>query len=491
MEKFYFEGKVSPGVLSALLFIIMDILVIGLLDVVLTRIVCIVYFRKVNNGQPIVVKSADIPGLTHFLIGSPWSLVNMAAVLCKMALLGVIFYGNLDIGDSILKPVNDNRDATFDIRPNDTILSDPGKDYAVRRRFDRSKFCMIRYQGNASLDYYPIRFNLVGDKKLEEDVVFDVSESNPVRYDINDDTIECMSPNMTDNEIKLLRVVGCTRLDDEDPSRCKSVVSQNISRRGDYNAIDIQPRLGGKLVSEIYKYSEDDINEIFKDYPSFTKRFTCLATNIDDGVKPVEYVHCLLVAFNETTPSAPQTIVERWVVEQFNSERNFVLPYRGIIFDDIFDFSEAAAANYLENLYIESDYESMSGDLIAMSSIYRSFPADNKTFVRFKQKNDSEQAFATISQWVVWLLAACIVIILVAFVVTTILLRFDKRPRFNTINGLSSIVREEYVPSGQSYNDDGNKVILGLRFTKDDKMHFGPIEDYGQAEKLQDGYDIF
>lgn len=286
MSKIYFAGDVSPGILSALLFIIMDILVIGLLDVVLTRVVCIVYFRKVNNGQPIVVKSADIPGLTHFLIGSPWSLVNMVAVLCKIALLAIIFVGNIDIGDDTQRPVNDVRDATFVIRPNDAILSDPNKDYAVRRRFERSKFCMNRYQGNAILDYYPIRFNLANRAVLEEDVVFDVSDDNIVRYDIDDETVVCMSPNNTMEEMKLQRVLGCTRLGEEDPSQCKSVVSQNISKPGDYNAISIDPHTTGKVVSEIYKYSEDDINNIFKDdYPSFTKRFTCLATNIYDGVK--------------------------------------------------------------------------------------------------------------------------------------------------------------------------------------------------------------
>lgn len=494
MSKFYFDDGVSPGVLSALLFIIMDILIIGLLDVVLTRVVCIVYFRNVNNGQPILVKSADIPGLTHFLIGSPLSLVNMAAVLCKIALLVIIFIGNIDISDDAKKPVNDFRDATFDIRPNDTVLADPSKDYAVRRRFDRSKFCINRYQGSAVLDYYPIRFNLSDGVVLQDDAEIDVNDANAKRYDIDDETVICMSPIQTKNEKTLQRVLGCTHLDDLDDldsSRCKSVVSQNISRPGSFNWVN-EPRTTGRLVSELYRYSDEDVNTIFEDpYLSFTKRFTCLATKIDDGDSTVPYEHCLLVAFNETTTNDPQTIVERWVVEQFEGQRRFVLPFRGIIFEGIFDLSENAAVNYLENLYIESDYESMSGDLIAVSSIYRSFSTGDKLFVRYDRKNNSEEAYATISKWVVWLLVSAIVIVLVALVVTTILLRFDKRPRFNTINGLSSIVREEYAPSGKSYTDDGKKkAILGLRFTKDDRIHFGPIEDFSEAQKMPEGYDV-
>lgn len=494
MSKFYFEN-LSPGILSALLFVIMDILIIGLLDVVLTRVVCILYFRNVNNGQPIVVKSADVPGLTHFLIGTPWSLVNMGAILCKISLLAIIFVGNIDIGDNTQRPVSRMRNATFVLRPNDDVLSDPKRDYAVRRRFDRSKFCVNRYNHNATLDYYPIRFNLANGMHLKQDVVFNVTDTNVKRYDVDDASVVCMSPTETENEMKLQRVWGCTRIAETDhPTRCKSVVSHQINKSFDYDALSIEARLNGRLVSQIFKYSAENVSTLFSDdYPTLEKRLTCFSTNLHD-VKQADlrYMHCLLVAFNKTTATSFQTIIERWVLEVDRGERFFVLPYRGVIFDGIFNITEAAAEAYLENLFLESDYESMSGDLIAVSSIYRAFTTDQqRQFIQYDTRGESQAAFATISKTVVGLLAAATAVIFLAFVVTTLLLRFDKRPRFNTIDGLSSIVREEYAPSGQSYKDEGKKAILGLRFTKDDKMHFGPIANYDEAEKLQDGYDVF
>lgn len=57
------------------------------------------------------------------------------------------------------------------------------------------------------------------------------------------------------------------------------------------------------------------------------------------------------------------------MTEVDDDKQYFVLPYLGVIFVGLFHFSDEAAQTYLENLYLASDYEAMSRDIIAVSSI--------------------------------------------------------------------------------------------------------------------------
>lgn len=45
---------------------------------------------------------------------------------------------------------------------------------------------------------------------------------------------------------------------------------------------------------------------------------------------------------------------------------------------------EPAAKNYVKNLYLKSDYKSMNGDLLALSSVYRELDTvDQGLFVKY------------------------------------------------------------------------------------------------------------
>ena len=137
---------VQPGVISAILFIFLDIFTVGVLDIVLARVVCLVYYRRIQEGTPISVKSADIPGLSNYLLGKWLSWINLFAIFTKLALLGVVLAANISIGSKEATTDFQTRDATFVLAPSDEHI-DQGLVYTVRRRFESSKSCFKEGEG--------------------------------------------------------------------------------------------------------------------------------------------------------------------------------------------------------------------------------------------------------------------------------------------------------------------------------------------------------
>lgn len=519
---------VQPGVISALLFIFLDIFTVGLLDIVLARVVCLVYYRSINEGRPISVKSADIPGLSNYLLGRWLSWINLFAIFVKLGLLAVVLTANISIGSKEALTEYEVRDATFTLEPSDAHIS-YGKNndivYTVRRRYESSKSCFKDGDGDERITYYALRFNLQNNQKLLYDNgTKDVNETASV--DVDDASIICMSPDDVNDEDPLITVVGCTRLaehnakndkrnnntnsnsnnanDDSDGrDSCLTVVSQTQVKPapGDdkYKTGDLYM---GEIVHEYRDYNNETVRDTFPEYDD--PLLTCLSTEIgiDSTAPPSRYTHCLLVAFKRAPSSSNsskmeinETIVERWILGPDDAgvpERSFIMEYPGIRFDGHFDIGRLASARYLQLPFPFTDFRTLSGELVAQASHYQYLGgnASMRSRGRVGRKIYKDHAVVTtVYKFAVAMVAVSVILVLVAFVVTQLYLYKDRRPRFNTINGLSSIVREEHTPSGRSY-DEGESAILGLRFTQDDRMHFGPLSNYEEGRPFQDGYDV-
>lgn len=435
------------------------------------------------------MKSADIPGLSNYLLGYWLSTVNVIAVVSKVLLLAVILAANITINDKQWTNTV-SLDATFKL--------DPSNDFTNRTLVmkipDRMRACSQRAQTDKTLiAYYPIRFNLTNNQQLENDFV--QPGNNGIDLFINDSTVVCMLPNEVPGSKPLIVVSKCTRA--KNNLTCLDVVG--VQKDITMTPIPTMSKklLDGEIDFDVVEYNEEDVQSTFSEYVNPT--FTCLSTRLDhDGSvdsNGIKITHCLLVAFNKTKIGktiTTETIVERWFVgpdEQGVDEKKFEMSYPGVVFNEIFNISRLGRIRYLRSVLPDSDFLSLSGDLITQSAVYEYLGknASAKKFERVDVSRDSP--VSTINIYVIALVISSAIIVLVAFFITQLVVQFDKRPRFNTINGLSCIVQEQFTPSGRSL-EKGKQSILGLRFTNDDKMHFGPLSKYEDAQVYQDGYDV-
>lgn len=469
------ELFVQPGVISALLFVFLDIFTVGILDIVLARLVCLAYYRNINEGKPVSVKSADIPGLSNYLLGHSLSLINIVALGTKLALLVVVLAANMSIQTRGTKTNVERRDATFVFDPTD---ADRNSSYRVRRRLETSKSCFE--EDGDQLIYYPLRFNLKDGQKLEGSDVVDSIDDGDV-LDVDDSSVVCMSPTQVSNHEPFVRVLGCTR---KESGQCLTVISRNTTMDASNVSYTTGDPYDGEIAHYYLDFDPDAVRRLWSDYDD--PKLTCLTTEIgiDANASPSTYSHCLMVSVSK---DKKETVVERWVLSTKESTETayslFIMEYPGIRFEGALEFGRLAAAQYLELPFPFTDYRTLSGDLVAQGSQYK---YDSKR-VEILVKVDS--TVTVIGYWAVGLVIGSILIVVLGFIITVVLLRNDTRPRFNTINGLSSIVREEHEPSGRSYTT-GESAVLGLRFTNADSLHFGPLSSKDEGTPYQDGYDI-
>lgn len=473
------ELFVQPGVISALLFIFLDIFTVGILDIVLARLVCLAYYRNINEGKPVSVRSADIPGLSNYLLGRSFSFINIVALGTKLALLGVVLAANMSIQTRGTRTDIKSRDATFNFDPTDKNRNVENR-FKVRRRLETSKSCFE--EKDDELIYYRLRFNLKDNKNLEgSDITSDEGEIE--MYDVDDATVECMSPSQVGNSESMVVVLGCTR---KEAGECLTVVARTMKKN-----VTVDPEIGDTYYGEItHNYLEFDDGFVKRSWNEWDNPvLTCLTTQIgiDAGSKTSTYSHCLMVSVQN---GEKETIVERWILsplEGTNSRDNpygqFVMEYPGVRFKGKTEFGKLAAAQYLELPFPFTDYRTLSGDLVAQASQYSYDPK------RVQVLEKVESPVTVIGYWAVGMVAGSMLLVILGFIITVILLRNDTRPRFNTINGLSSIVREEHEPSGRSYTA-GESALLGLRFTNADSLHFGPLSSKDEGTAYQEGYDI-
>lgn len=496
--------NIRPGVLSAILFICLDVALVFLLDEALARITCFMYYRDIDNGQPFHVRSTElIPGFGNFLVGRKYSFVNLFAILMKIALLTIVLLVNLSIGGQETVTRTQFREGTFAFDPSDESIS-ANSTSQVATRMERTKSCFI--QDNDILTYYPLRFNLLqdgsalGTERLSNaNLNFNINVNESVRqtieededtrvFQVDDSSIICMSPSNVNNAEPLVEVVGCTRIDKFEHHSCLTIIAAEFQKRADNLS---SPTIEPSVVDtghELWTFNSDEIQRTFYEYEK--PQFTCLFTQIGleksivtaEFPDPLEYVHCLLIAHStgERT-SEDRTIVEHWNFLKAGSPGNvdgtdkFIIQYPGIVFKGKLNFGKLASERYLQAPFPFTNYVTMSGELIAQSSYFLNFSQFDNTRVSTLQSTENNVVITTIEFYAVYLLSALVVVVLVLFVSIFIVTRSDKRPRFNTIDGLSSIVREEQFPTGRSYTK-GETTILGLAF-KGDHLHFGPLRD--------------
>lgn len=487
LSRYFPIERVPVGALSAMLFILLDVFTVGILDIVLARVVCLAYYRNISEGKPVSVKSADIPGLSNYLLGRSLSVINIVAILTKIGLLAIVLVANITIDAVSFRTINESRQATFALSPSDAHIAQ-NYNYLVRRRPENMKTCM-KVNDDQSITYYEIRFNLANDVVLDDTDYGSASDEEGM-YDVDDSTVICMSPSKVANPKKLITVNGCTRINDSDtsPNSCLNVIQ--VKKNAPSDRFVENEEYDGDIKNMYRDYDQDVVDALFEEDGYEKPLFTCLSTKIGIAASgnaiDSDFTHCLLVSY---LPRADETIVERWLLTRTDEDNvfEFTLEYPGIRFDGNYSIGRLASARYLQLPFPFTDYRTLSGELISQAADYRYLSSGDNNVGKLDALKVGE-TITIIPKYAIALVFGAVAAVIVALLVTVFLLWRDKRPRFNTINGLSSIVREEHSPSGQSYVA-GESALLGLKFTRDDRLRFGPLQNEDEATKFVDGYD--
>lgn len=474
--------KVSPGVLSAILYIFLDLFSTALLDITLTRVVCLRYYKRIDRGERIDVKSADIHGVSNYLVGSRSYFINIVALCIKLSFLVVIFFANISIDSEDSNYTKTHRYGTYQLQPSDKYIQEHKgeEESAVNKISENIKSCYIQ-EGN-NITYYALRFNLSNSEQMEQrrtNINYYSHNSECIAnrtLDVNESTVFCMSPKIVRNEDMLIHVRGCTRIDGKNQTLCLSSLAEpelktapliqsfesSIGTNSNSNS-DGRNDDGNRDNNRLIVFNGTEVRQTFSEY--INPLLTCLSIPIavrNENERDF-FNHCLLIEYNGVQNT---TTVEQWTFRG----GQFIMMYPGIIFESIVPFGKEASIRYLQQPFPFTDYKTMSGQLVSQASEYTCFDRENDQEVRIINPD----TVATIPLYTVVVVIACGAFIVVCFIVTCVIVSVDNRPRFNTVNGMSSIIREEYMPSGRSYMA-GEKVLLAMNHISDDEIRFGPI----------------
>lgn len=457
---------VPAGAVSAFYFIVLDLFASTLLDLVLARAVCSMYFRRINFGFGLRIQSADIPGVTNYLLGRFLTIPNVIVVIVKLIFLACILIIELGITSATISTKTPaNRMATFEFNASDEIW-DPNNHHAVSRRREFVRRCSTFDKETGVITYYHIAFNLSHGEELENEII---NNGNSPVFQVNDTTIECLAPGkVRDEDISpMIEVIGCSQLVDtvctNETQLIRPVDLEKVKSRTEISQVGVLNAGPYELSFSQITVTDDEVTDIFPEYADsqYTDpQLTCTWTNIGliTDLQFRQLWNCLLIVYQGSS-----TIIDRWEY----GGKQMVRKFPGPVFKGKLDYGAFQRAYNLQNLRISLNWQFFSSIIVTNAVIYE--PREWSITVLSNTKSVTRVSAST----------AILASLLVIFSVTTRLIVAcsigkDERPQLNTLDGLSSVAREESQPSGRSYVK-GRETILGLSYHDNNQLHFGPV----------------
>lgn len=468
--------NIGAGYISAFYFVILDIFLLTQLDIVFSRVVCYLYYHRINAGFPVSVQSADIPGVTTNLIGRYYSRANIIVYLLKFFCLGCLLYIDLGITNvEITTTAMITRTGIFVFNASDSVWVEQSGTF--RKEWELFWPCYI--QKGEIAQFYDIAFDFSHGLVLDNELAgYDTSQV----YQLNDTTLECLSPDYVTEKYTSpgISVIGCSQLE---PTNClnETIISKSADLRSDVTLQDGRANVAKGNVTYPYKVVHYDYNAIFIIFPvyatnatiSHESEMTCTTTFIGLYSKGLnrEFTNCILVVYNEST-----TIIEQW--EYNASDKKLVRYLPGPVFSGTVEFGRLQRINQLSQIRptgVRWNWLSFSASIAARSMVYQ---YRNQTFERYKTRTEGTE----LSRRTITLAAILLILVIVARLVVTFTVGQDSRPQLNTIDGLSSIGREEFQPSGQSLVS-GDNLLLGWSCKGSTLARFGPVRSADHCVK--------
>lgn len=467
---------IDNGVVSAFYFIFLDIILLTCLDDTLSRLLSHYYYREIYDGNPLWLHSGDIPGVTNFIVGRRLSLLNIAALATKAFFIGMVFLLDLNI---FAEPSNPSVQLLSTFALDSPMIPKNGTDFFYNEVFqpwERTVSCYrlsrVTAPAKNSITFYHVAFNLTnGNEYLQDDVrPLPTSVGNIIF--INHTTMTCLSPNNVRESKPLVSVFGCSSLGRDSDSNCNRPA--NVKRTAPFMRPGIR-RKKEQYILYVYgypysaiEYRAHEFKTTFPEYVGNGKNTTlhCFRNSYRLGRQLKTW--CLLKMIENGT-----TLFERWDYDWKNETLKRVFP--GPVFDTVLDLQLNRLIYYGHDARPDSNWLDLSRKIVYHAMVYK---FEKKTLT-ILNKGSTRTVIPTYCVLI-------FVIFTVAIVLVHLLVRqfvVSHHPRLNSIDGISSIGREESKPSGKSLVR-GSTMILGFSKIEDTVIHLGPLRSFESAEKM-------
>lgn len=461
-----FEIDIQPGYISGIYFLALEVLLIACVDVILVNVVSSLWYRQIVKGIAVEVSTAEIPGIATSLVGRYLSLPNLFAYFVKVSLLALILLIDLNLYSRTIRPeVESEVSGRFDFNPSDDPWNK--KVRTVTRPFPEMRAC--RESENETIKIYSIAFSFVNNESVLSEI-----DDGGIRspFEINRSSVTCMSEKNSKNssDFIIAWVKNCSQLIPTSCSRNTVYTLANINFQTE------KSELVEVFESETKKYlfyklriiNKTDVKLTFPDYEN--PKLSCLINSYQLKREGIGNIHlkeietCLVVAdYN----GGKDKLIEKWYYNK--SSLTLSRRFPGPVFNGTVDIGIAQTVVLLKDTTDQySSWESFATHLVSQSCIYRQLPFVKVIILGLPKK------VTAIPKYIIGIIVAVLVIAVSTLVVVNNTLGKDERPKVNTVNGLSSIAREENEPSGRSLVG-GRWMIIGLSKRDETDGRFGPL----------------
>lgn len=464
---------IQPGYVAAIFFIAIDVVSISLVDGVLSRVANAAYYLQIYRGKPIQERSVDLPGITTYLIHRFLAPLNIAILLLKLAIIGVVFFINLNIDSDIIREANcTTRSSTFNFDPSESNLGEADRNVSRRpdfvstcRDFDPATTNTIHYYKIAFETFYsPVTSELTGELLYN--------------YDINDTSIQCLSSDLVTNSKPHLSVtvLGCSDLigsfDTQNKCTCSQSVERPFASEEVFTVSEEEKNIdfkGGLSVVELeyFRLANESVKLLWPEYHPAVAHCILLQMGIQDDAGRPSYRTCMIVR-----QRPHQTLVELWKLEfTSDSTGKFIRNCPGPVFNGSWNVSVLSGIFSMIR-HTDASWDVLSKEIVGASARYEERGSE---FCAYEEG----RVITIVPSSAVIVGGVLLGVSFIALIIVNIIFYKDDRPRVNTIDGISSILREEAAPTNRSLSN-GAPVLLGLKLAKGG-LRFGPLLTPRQA----------
>lgn len=472
---------VGPGIVSATYFVIFDLFLLAIVDVVLIHVVSWLYYKRIKKGTPLEVRSAEIPGVATSLVGRVYSPPNIVAYAIKIILLICIIVVDGNIDTRFVRSRSQQfLSSTFKFDASNESWP-VGMTRIVERRWEEVRRCHVINAERTNVTFYAIAFNLAGNETVDNELVPEELADRQGFKKINESTVQCLAKGRVSNPeaYVMAEVVGCSTLDGSIRCSNETTVTRSFERLqwepSTQQPISIEEGSGhiGFLIQD---YPAEEVASIFPEYHSPT--LTCTRTRFGPYGENGRILEACLLVSSTSENNDSNTLIERWEIDRRNNQ--LVRRFPGPIFKGRVDIGSNVKSANLQNIRISANWVSFSGAIVADGCVYAKRIVTDGTIERI----GTSVAKTTVPVYTVVLTAFLILAAIVARVVVAMTISHDDRPQLNTVNGLSSVAREENEPTGRSMTV-GRGMVIGLTKRDGRSVHFGPMNsrDVGVARE--------
>ena len=433
----------KPGVVSAILFVFLDLALIAALDRILEIFVNRYYYRRMRNGNVLRVRSANIPVLTTYLLDKIYLPGNLLALIVKSGVIAIVFLINLNI-DSVNVPTFQavSRRATFGMDPA-AYAGDSWPLFTVTRMWKRTQSCFTTK--DEVITYYKLAFNLSNGVFLEHDRgVSGVNKSR--QYEQEKGSALCLSPEYVLDPISSANVTGCSRVTEDG---CHAWIASE--REGNLTIAKERPYTNHGVNYTLTYFDQGEVNSTWPEFKNV--QLTCVAARLTRKIPR----KCLLVSRNGT-----HTIVEYyWHIRKDGSRRTeiatvLLLRRPGPVFEGDIPISELLCIAVLVRYFGETSFRSDKPDWKLLSarlvSHAQAYTGERESY----RVITGDKIVSELSIWAI-VVTACLAALTLA-VYTSTMVSFHRSPllQLNCVNGISSMLARK---SGLTYNEC---AVVGL-----------------------------